>query len=179
MTDEEGDLPAFQMYLTHLTETELQEVSQYLDSDQYPRRAEAVEREVRRRNVFFVSPYTPLETRLRHLWGACAALGVLCVALRGVGAIPITLLPGEKLSFFFDLAAGGPPAARLVFPFFHLLTVFLIALSVSGLLVAGQALRQNRLRSDVWWTGLICVCVAASCLVYLAYTTVSRSGMVR
>jgi hypothetical protein len=176
MTDEEGDLPAFHIYLTHLSPSELQEVLQYLDSDRYPRRAEAVEKEVARRNLFFVSPYTPLETRLRHLWGTCVGLGVLCVALGLVGNVPLRLLPGEKLPFFFDLAAGGPPAARLVFPLFRLLTLFLLAASVYGLFFAGLALRHNRLRTEVWWTGVICVTVAA---VSVAYTTVARFGMIR
>jgi hypothetical protein len=64
MTDEEQDIIAFQEYLRTLTPESLWDVQRHLDSDRYPRRGEAASREIARRRLFYLNPYTPLERKL-------------------------------------------------------------------------------------------------------------------
>jgi hypothetical protein len=154
MTDEEQDIGTFQEYLRTLSPESLWDVQRHLDADRYPRRTEATSREIARRHLIYLTPYSPLERKLRLLFGCLLLLSALAAALHGVAGIPIPLLPGEKLPYFYDLAAGGPKAARMVLP----LTVFLasafFAASAAGVLIGIFHLAHRRLRAEVFATGI-------------------------
>src|SRR4029079_14758775 len=84
MTDEEVDIGAYQRYLRGLTPEGLWDVYAHLDSALYPRRREAVQREIARRRLFFVSPYTEFESRLRLLFGFCLGLALLAAVFHNL-----------------------------------------------------------------------------------------------
>ena len=153
MTDEEGDLPAFLAYVRTLTPEALWDVQGHLEPDVYPRRYEAVRREIGRRGLFYLSPFTPDEERLRLLFAVWTLGGALCAALLAIHHIPIHLQPWEHLTFFYDLAAGGPAAAGIALP------VAQDALWVVGVVTLffwGRELvvRRGRLRPSLWGLGL-------------------------
>ena len=154
MTDEEQDIAAFQEYLHTLTPEALWDVQGHLDAERYPRRSEAARREIARRRLFYVTPYTPLETQLRRLYGCLMLFSALAAALRGVASIPIHLLPGETLPFFYDLAAGGPKASQMVLPLTRGLASLFFGLSVPGTLLALVQLVRRQLRAEVFATGV-------------------------
>lgn len=167
MTDEEGDLLEFQAYLLRLSPEELWDVHAHLDNDRYPRRSEAVRRELLRRRLFGVSPFTANETRLRNLFGACAGVALFCILLRAVAAIHIDLLPGERLPFFYDLAAGGPKVAQAFLPFVRMLGMSLWAASIGGVVLALWGVVRRRVRGEVLGTGIAVLPVVAL-LLWLA-----------
>jgi hypothetical protein len=168
MTDEERDIGAFQRYLRGLTPEALWDVHAHLDADQYPRRSEAVRREIARRRLFFVSPYTEFESRLRCLFGLCCGLAILAAVFHNVptfadlvtratrdfgGSVPSPA--GGSLSFGADLA---PSEARLVGTlarfFYDAATVTAVG-TVVALIPAAVRLARHNLRRDVLITGLI------------------------
>jgi hypothetical protein len=168
MSDEEQDIVAFQTYLHSLTPESLWDVQRHLDTDQYPRRTEAVVREISRRRLIYLNPYSPLETRLRSLFGCLLLLSALAAALQGVAGIPIPLLPGEKLSYFYDLAAGGPKAARMVLPLTRCLASLCFIVSAAGVLIAAFQMVRRRLRGEVFATGIASLLLSAL-LLFIAY----------
>lgn len=164
MTDEERDFAEFQAYLTALPPEGLWDIQAHLDAERYPRRSEAVRREMERRRLFYVSPYTAREARLRSLFGLSFAAASLAASLRGIASIRIDLLPGERLTFFYDLAAGGPKAARMVLPLTCFVSVLLAAAAGVGVLLAAALLARRRLRPDVFVTGVVALTLAAGLL---------------
>lgn len=149
MTDEEGDLAAFQNYLAALDAEALWDVVSHLDPERYPRRHEAAGREIARRRLFFVTPYTRLELRLRGVAMACLALAILAALLRLLGSWTLEVPTYVRLPFFTDLAVGGPKAARLVCP----LAVFVAGAGAAATLAAAVAalflLARRRIRADI------------------------------
>ena len=168
MTDEEQDIAAFQEYLHTLTPEALWDVHRHLDAERYPLRSEAAGREIARRRLFYVTPYTILETRLRRLYGCLMLFSALAAALRGVASIPIHLLPGETLPFFYDLAAGGPKASQMVLPLTRSLASLFLVLSVPGTLLALVQLVRCQLRAEVFATGIGAL-VLGALLLLIAY----------
>lgn len=161
MTDEERDISSFQEYLRGLTPEALWDVQAHLDAELYPRRSEAALREIARRRLFYVTPYTLLETRLRFLYGCLVLLAALAAVLHGVASIPIHLLPGETLPFFYDLAAGGPKASQMVLPLTRCLATLFLALGMAGILPAAFQLARRRLRAEVFVTGVAALLLSA------------------
>lgn len=154
MSDEELDIAAFQEYLRALTPESLWDVQRHLDADRYPRRSEAASREIAHRRLFYLNPYSPLERKLRSLFGSLLLLSALAAAFHGVASVPVPLLPGEKLPYFYDLAVGGPKAAQMVLPLTRCLASLCFGLSVAGVLAAVFALARRRLRIEVFVTGI-------------------------
>lgn len=165
MTDEEGDLVEFQAYLHSLTPEALWDVLSHVDEDLYPRRREAAQREVLRRRLFFVTPYTPAEVRLRGLFGCSLLASALAAGLHGVASIPVHLEPWEHLTFFYDLAAGGPPAANMVLPLERFLATVGEAGVLVGVAIAAVRLIKRRLARDVFASGVGALALGA---VFLA-----------
>jgi hypothetical protein len=168
MTDEEGDIGAYQAYLRTLTPEALWDVHAHLDEDQYPRRAEAVRREVMRRRLFFFSPYTLSESRLRALFGVmlfCAALAVLLHhvpnvfvganrlsdEIGGMGMSPT----GRPLTLMTGLTDKELSVLNGLSGFFRFAAWFGVALSVPALLFAMIRSLQHRLRPDVLVMGVL------------------------
>ena len=168
MTDEERDITAFQEYLRSLTPESLWDVQRHLDADRYPRRTEATSREIARRNLFYLNPYSPLERKLRLLYGCLLFLSTLAAVLHGVASIPIPLLPGEKLTFFYDLAAGGPKAAQMVLPLTRFLASLCFGISMAGSLVAIVQMVRRRLRAEVFITGVVGLLFSAM-MLWISY----------
>lgn len=168
LADEEGDIDAFRAYLRPLPTESLWDIRSHLDADHYPRRYEAVAREIARRNVFFVTPYTTQEAWLRGMFGWSLLLAALAAALRAIGSIPIDLQPWEKLSFFYDLAAGGPKAARMVLPLERFLAMVGEAAVLAGVVVASVRCLGRHLSREVLATGIIALVLGALflCLAY-------------
>lgn len=149
MTDEEGDLAAFQDYLAVLDAEALWDVASHLDPERYPRRHEATEREIARRRLFFVTPYTGFELRLRGFALVCLSLALLAALLRLLGSWALEVPTYVRLPFFTDLAVGGPKAARLVCP----VAVFVAGAGAAATLAAAVAalwlLARRRVRADI------------------------------
>ena len=118
MADEERDIGAFQAYVAALGPTELWDVLSHLDEEHYPRRRETVLREMARRRLFFVTPYSRLELGLRNFLLLTLFLTGLTLLLHAVGASTLEPPPYGRLPFFTDLAVGSPKAARLLLPVF-------------------------------------------------------------
>ncbi|MES2459826.1 MAG: hypothetical protein V4671_04525 [Armatimonadota bacterium] len=168
MTDEEQDLPAFQEYLRSLTPDSLWDVQRHLDADRYPRRTEATSREIARRRLYYLNPYSLLERKLRFLFGCLLLLSVLAAALHGVAGIPIPLLPGEKLPYFYDLAAGGPKAAQMVLPLTRFLASLCFILTLLSIPIAVFEMARRKLRGEVFLTGFGALLLSAM-LLLVAY----------
>jgi hypothetical protein len=165
MTDEERDIGAFQRYLRGLTPEALWDVHAHLDADQYPRRSEAVRREIARRRLFFVSPYTEFESRLRCLFGLCCGLAVLAAVFHNIPNFA-DLVTRSTRSFGGSLSLGAdlsPSEARLVGTlarfFYDAATVVAVA-TVAVLIPAAVRLARHNLRRDVLITGLIAFVLA-------------------
>jgi hypothetical protein len=173
MTDEERDIGAFQRYLRGLTPEGLWDVHAHLDPDQYPRRSEAVRREIGRRRLFFVSPYTEFESRLRLLFGFCLGLALLAALFHNLpnfaglmshatrdlgGSVPVP--NGGSLALAADLSPSETHLLSGLARFFYD-TAFLASLaSLIALPPALFRLIRHRLRPDVLLTGLIAVVIA-------------------
>ena len=172
MTDEEGDIGAYHAYLRTLTPEALWDVYAHLDEDHYPRRAEAVRREVARRRLFFFSPYTPAESRLRTLFGVmlfCAALAVMLHHVPGVfsGANRLSdeiggmgMSPtGRPLTLTTGLTNGELGVLHGLSKFFRFAAWFCVVLSVPALLFATVRSVQHRLRLDVLIMGVLALLI--------------------
>ena len=155
MTDEELDILEFRDYLFSLPSESLWDIVLHIDPELYPRRIETVRREIARRRLFFISPYTSFELRLRVVFGASVALMLLTAALRAIGLFSIHLDPGEHLSWFFDLAVGGPEAARVVFPVARIVAIGGSAVTAGGIGIAAWHVARRRMRPDVLVMGLL------------------------
>jgi hypothetical protein len=149
MTDEEKDITEFGAYLTALSPEALWDVLSHLDPDRYPRRREAVLREMARRDLFFVVPYTRWELQVRAFLGVSVFLAALALVLKTVGAFTIEISPHERLPFFVDLAVGGPRAARMVFPLVQALAMMAGIATAAITVIAGFQLLRRRIRSDI------------------------------
>ena len=160
MTDEEGDLVAFQDYLGALDADALWDVSSHLDPERYPRRHEALGREIARRRLFFVTPYTGFELRLRGLALVCLSLALLAALLRLIGSWELEVPTYVRLPFFTDLAVGGPRAARLVCPLALLAAGAGAAATLFAAVAALFLLARRRIRADI--AAVIGVCALAT-----------------
>lgn len=147
--DEERDIEAFQDYLRHLGADALHDIQAHLDTERFPRRGEALERELSRRRLFFVCPYTGAELKIRTILSVCLCLALLAAVLRVIGSVTINLHPSERLPFFTDLAVGSPRAARIVLPAAQ--SAALIGSVLSALLTvrALYLLARRRIRRDI------------------------------
>jgi len=165
MTNEEADIDAFRDYLGGVAPEALWDVRAHLDAERYPRRFEAVHREMRRRGLFFVTPYTERELKIRALsaWGlglalfaaSLRAINIADARLQTLGAIRLHFADGEETPFFVNLATGGARAARFLLPF-ALPAAAVVGLATVGAAVYAVALqRQGRLRPEVALIALI------------------------
>jgi hypothetical protein len=162
MTDEEGDIQEFRHYLAALSADSLRDILVHLDEEQYPRRIETVRREIVRRRLFFISPYTPFESNLRTIFGCSVGFAILTATLRAIGSFEIALQPWEHLSsWFFDLAVGGPAAARSVLPFALFATACAGGISTGAVIVALYHSARRRMRRDVLATGVVALVLVA------------------
>jgi len=168
MTDEEGDLDAFHHYLRTLPPDALWDILSHLDEEQYPRRHEATQREIARRRLLFVTPYTAQEIWLRGMFGWSLLLAVLAAALRGIASQQIDLYPGQRLTFFYDLAVGGPPAARMVLPLERTVACLGEIAVIGAVSYAVFRCLHRRLRPDVLMTGVAALTLGGLFLL-LAY----------
>ena len=168
MTDEEGDLAAFQDYLAGLDADALWDVASHLDPEHYPRRQEAARREIARRRLFFVVPYTRFELHLRAFAFVCFSLAVLAALLRVIGDSALEPPLYGRLPFFTDLAVGSPKVARLLLPVVLPLAEAGAAATICTA-VAGIFLRiRRRIRADIAAT------LALAALAILLLTAFAR-----
>ena len=165
MTDEEGDLLRFRAYLASLSPEALWDVFSHLDPDRYPRRREALLREMDRRRLFFVPPYTRRELQLRAFLGVAVFLAALAATLRTIGGFLVEPIY-ERLPFFLDLAVGGPKAARLVFPFVVLLAQAAGVATVASAILSLLLLARRRIRPDI---ALMAVLASGAIVLLLAF----------
>lgn len=148
-TDEECDIAQFRGYLATLSPEALWDVVSHLDRERYPRRSEAIRRELALRRLFFVVPYTRRELQMRAFLGAAVFWAVFAALLHLVAQVTIDLAPCERLPFFTDLAVGSPQVARL------LLSVVLPLAKVGAMASAATApwclflAARRRLRADI------------------------------
>jgi len=177
MTNEEQDFPTFQAYLHDLSPDALWDVYIHLDADQYPRRYEAVEREMTRRRLFYVSPYSTLEARLRALFLSAFLLSLCAFVLHilpGVsgamnhaasslsGAPVVQIAPGQTMPLFAWQAGDARACAGLLRVTRFGATAASVLATVGALYGLPLAFR-HRLRHDVLLYGI--VAVAASWLL--------------
>jgi hypothetical protein len=184
MIDEEGDFEAYQEYLRTLTPEALWDVHAHLDEEHYPRRADAVQREIARRKLFFFSPYTRIEARLRVLFGITLLCAVAALLLHhvptlhiaanhlsdeigGMGASPVT---GRPLTLVTGLTSHELRVLNTLNAFFRTCAWFGIALIVPALLVAMVHLARHRLRPDILVMGVLMLLLTFG----LLYLGVSR-----
>jgi hypothetical protein len=177
MTDEERDIGAFQWYLRGLTPEALWDVHAHLDEDRYPRRSESVRREMARRRLFFVSPYTEFESRLRCLFGLCCVLAVLAALFHNIPNLADLVsrathsLGGSDpsptgRSFALD-ATLSPSESHLIAAlarFFYDSAVVTALATIIALVPAAVRLSRHNLRRDVLITGLIAFILALGLL---------------
>jgi hypothetical protein len=167
MTDEEKDFGEYQSYLRTLTPEALWDVHAHLDADNYPRRAEAVCREMARRRLFYVSPYTQFENRLRLVFGMTLLFAVFAVMLHfapvlaslanqasqelgGAGVAD----NGWRIALVADLSKSELRTLAALSLFFRTAALLGVAITVPALFVAGLRLLRNRLRRDVLFCGI-------------------------
>lgn len=167
--DEERDAERFGVYLATLPPDGLWDVLSHVDEDRFPRRHEAVRREIARRNLFFVPPYTPGELRWRTFLTLCVCAALLSATLRLVGSVTINLAPGERLPFFTDLAVGAPKAARLTLPPVRCAASLAAFVAASAFPVAATLWVRRRLRGEIVITTLLAG-VLSILLLWLAWT---------
>ena len=148
MTDEEGDIARFAAYLGGQPPEALWDIYSHLDAERYPRRREALLREMERRRLFFVPPYTRQEIRLRTFLGVAVFVAALAAFLRAAAGVVIDA-PYERLPFFTDLAVGGPKAARLVLPVVALAAHVLGLMTFVSTFGALLLLARRRIRGDI------------------------------
>ncbi len=167
MTDEEGDITAFAAYVATLAPEALWDVLSHVDESRYPRRHEAILREMARRRLFFVVPYTGRELRLRTFFGASVFLAVLAAFLHVVGSFTIDVSPYERLPFFTDLAVGGPKAARLLLPLVVPLARAAAVGTVLATLFSLYLLARRRIRSDIVGMAVLATLIVGLCICVL------------
>jgi hypothetical protein len=155
MCDESVDLFEFEAYLHSLPADSLWDIASHLDAERFPTRVDLAQREIERRKLDFVSPYSLLEQRMRTLFGVSVAFALLAAVLHGLGSIDIPLEPGEHLSWFFDLAVGGPAAARMMLPFVQFLAVGGALLTAGAVLFSLARIMRHCLRRDVLVMGVV------------------------
>jgi hypothetical protein len=177
MTDEERDIGEFQRYLSGLTPEALWDVHAHLDADLYPRRSEAVRREIAHRRLFFISPYTEFEARLRCLFGLCCGLAVLAALFHNIpnlaglvthvtrnfgGSIPSPT--GRSLALDADLSPSEAQLMASLARFFYDTAAIAAIATVISLIPATVRLVRHNLRRDVFITGLIAFILALGLL---------------
>ena len=155
MTDEERDIAQFSAYVTTLAPDCLWDILSHLDEDRYPRRHEAVLREMARRRLFFVVPYTQRELRLRAFLLTSVFLAALALLLSIVGSFTIEASLHIRLPFFTDLAVGSPKAARLLLPMVLPLACIAAAGTILATLYALCLLTRRRIRRDIAAMGVM------------------------
>ncbi len=174
MTNEEADIDAFRDYLATVAPESLWDVRAHLDADRYPRRFEAVHREMKRRGLFFVTPYTDRELKIRAVsaWGVGLALFVASLRainladarLQTLGAIRLRFANGEETPFFVSLATGGAKAAHFLLPVMLPVAAVVWVATVAAAVYAAWQLRLARIRRDVVAIGIVASVVAAGAL---------------
>jgi hypothetical protein len=180
MTDEEGDFSAYQEYLRTLTPEALWDVHAHLDEDRYPRRADALRREIARRRLFFFAPYTVSEFRLRLLFSLTLLCAIAAVALHhiptlsaavnqfseeigGMGVSPTT---GRRFVLITGLSMREHRVLDTLSAFFRGCAWFGIALSVPGILIAAVRLARHRLRPDILLMGVLALLFSLGLLYF-------------
>lgn len=117
--DEERDIEAFAGYVATLTPDALWDVLSHLDEDRYPRRREVVQRELTRRRLFFVIPYTRFEMAVRTFLAAVLLAVVFLAALAALVYVIASFdieAPYGSVPNLKGLALGNPRAARAMVP---------------------------------------------------------------
>jgi hypothetical protein len=165
-SDEESDIEVYQEYLSHLSPEALWEVGGHLDAENYPRRYEAVQHEIARRRLLFVSPYTPCEAGLRRLYTFCLGFAGLAALLRCISTLARPLTSGEPVSFVQGLAFGGPDAAQLLLPLIRAIGVALAVFSGGWLVRALLALPKGRVCPEIPYVGLAAWLLSVALLFY-------------
>lgn len=189
MTDEERDFAVFQEYLRTLSPDALWDVHAHVDADRYPRRYEAVAREMQRRRLFFISPYTTLEARLRALFGTCALLALFAGIVSGLPALsqgmntaaqslgasapelPGVVAPGHTIPLF-SWHAGDERLWRDLLPLARCAALSGASMAtLAALFGAFPAFSRRRLRLEVLVTGVLAALVA-----WVVYALALRSA---
>lgn len=147
--NEEADVEQYDEYLRGLPPEALWDVLGHIDPEQFPRRHERIRREISRRRLLFVSPYSAAELRLRSIVGSCFGCAALAASLRAVGSYQIQIEPWQHLSWFYDLAVGGPPAARMILPFVRLLACCGLIVAFTCVISAVVGVFRHRTRGDL------------------------------
>lgn len=156
--DEETDVGAYQAYLRAQTDSDLYDIAQHINAEGYPARADAAQRELRRRRVLRTPIYTPKEYAIRY--AALFAFGLAFITL------PLTLLltPQDVAGPAWPTVIPDGVTTLQVIRLFVTATlremiVWSVHLGLYGMtltalaywtLSRGIALLRHRARTDVW-----------------------------
>lgn len=109
--DEELDYTEYISYLRSQTESDLCDIASHLDGDRFPRRHEALQREMMRRRVLLSPAFTREENWIRYacLWTIAAALlaMVLACTMNAAEALAPQPLPSIGLTTDIAISTGN------------------------------------------------------------------------
>ena len=178
MTNEERDIVAFQEYLRTLSPEALWDIHAHLNSDRYPRRYEAVQREMSRCRLLYFPLYNEIESRLRHLFFAAVIFAAFAA---GIHLIPEAIagmarasqeLGGDnggasaygqalrQATQIYDLSTREVETLNALTRLFRGLTEICLLATALALPVAAYRAFRRRLRPDVVITGIIAALIA-------------------
>ena len=161
--DEEHDFPAFRAYLAGLSPEELWDVWAHLDQNRFPRRTEAITREITRRRLFFLTPYTEAELRLRTISVGSVLFACLAACIRGIpalvgliahiahelGAENSGYVPGQRVSFMPGLTGGEEKLLAALLPLTRNAACVATVVLGGAALYALMRFTQKKLRRDI------------------------------
>ena len=164
--DEEHDFGAFRAYLAALSPEELWDVWAHLNQSRFPRRTEAVTREMEKRRLFFLTPYTETELRLRTLSVASVLFATLACVIRGIppfvalmaqqahelGAANSGYVPGQRVSFMPGLTSGEEKLLAALLPLTRNAACLTVAVLFGAGIYAAFRFGQKKLRRDMLLT---------------------------
>ena len=182
MTDEERDIAAFQLYLRKLPPEELWDVYAHLDADRYPRRHEAVRRQMNRCRLLFFPLYNEFESRLRCLFFTAVIFAAFAAVIHGIplameamartaqemGGDATPTNYGQALRYatlhVSGLSERESDGFHAWMCFFRGLTMVCLAVMAGILPYAFYRALRRRLRPDVVATGVIAALIAGGLL---------------
>ena len=156
--DEETDVGAYQAYLRAQTDADLNDIAGRIDSERYPARREAAQRELRRRRIVSLPGYTSNEYAIRYVALAALILAgltlVLALVMTGADAaepaVPDGIPEGATLSVIVHLY--GVALLRAIIVWSVRLGLYPVAwITLAWWTIShGLRLRRNQARADVW-----------------------------
>lgn len=176
--DEERDFDAFRTYLSGLSPEELWDVSAHLDESRFPRRSEAIAREMARRRLFFLTPYTETEARLRTVSVASVLFALLAAVINGIPALVALMVriahslgaensgyvPEGRVSFMPGLTSGEEKLFAALLPPARGGASLALLVVCGAALFAAVRFGQRKMRHDVLITLWATVLVAGGLL---------------